>query len=183
MAYKTVASLDADNTVQLGGVNKKSGKKNPSSIEGYYLGTRSVESRKSKTGKANIYFFQTEDGNIGVWGKTDLDRKMGVVTIGNMTRVTFSGMRSTPNGDMYTYKVETDDTNTIDVPTLTASSVSNVGDNDYTEQDSDESYISNEDKEETDGNDEDEEQEAALVAAKRKAKLEEVKQMLAKTKK
>lgn len=115
MAFKTVQALDAENTVALGGENRKTGKKNPTQVEGYYLGSREVESRKSKTGKAKIHFFQTSKGNLGVWGKTDLDRKISSVEIGAMVRATFVGMKPTPNGEMYTYKVEHDPDNAIEV--------------------------------------------------------------------
>jgi hypothetical protein len=35
-----------------------------------------------------------------------------------MVRITSTGTKPTPNGDMYTYKVETDNDNTIDVSSL-----------------------------------------------------------------
>ena len=124
MAYKERTSLDADVTTPIGGVNKKTGKKNPSQIEGYYLGSREVESKKSKNGKAQIHFLQTSKGNVGVWGKTDLDRKLDGVEPGCMIRITHTGMQSTPNGDMYKYKVEVDDENTIEVSAASSDSSS-----------------------------------------------------------
>lgn len=127
MAFKEVQSLEADVTIALGGRNKKTGKDNPKSVEGYYLGKREVASAKSRNGKASIYYFQTSKGNVGVWGKTDLDRKMGSVTPGNMTRITQSGTRPTPNGDMYTYKVEQDTENSIEVSLLEASVGASAG--------------------------------------------------------
>lgn len=114
MAFKEVADLSADVTIALGGVNRKTNKKNPTQVEGYYLGKREVEDRKTKSGKAFIYFFQTPEGNIGVWGKTDMNRKMESATEGTMTRVTFDRMVPTPNGDMYKYKVEVDTDNVLD---------------------------------------------------------------------
>jgi hypothetical protein len=115
MAFKEVLDLDCDTTVALGGMNKKTGKPNPTRVEGYYIGKKETENRKSKTGKSNLYIFQTAKGNIGVWGKTDLDRKMASALIGAMTRVTQSGSVPTPNGDMYKFKVEVDAENTIEV--------------------------------------------------------------------
>ncbi len=112
MAFKEVASLDADTTISLGGFNKKTKKDNPKSAEGYYLGSRSVT---TKTGPANLHFFQTPKGNLGVWGKTDMDRKLGSVTPGTMVRISFNRMTPTPRGDMYDYKVEVDTTNLIEV--------------------------------------------------------------------
>lgn len=115
MSFKEVQDLATDTVVSLGGINKKTGKKNPTSVEGYFLGKRKVEDRKKKSGFSYIYVFQTANGNIGVWGKTDLDRKMEAVLPGVMTRATFSNMRPTPNGEMYVFKVEVDADNSIEV--------------------------------------------------------------------
>lgn len=114
MAFKTVVSLDADTVIALGGKDKKTGKPNPKQVEGYYLGKREVSGGKyEKT--ATIYYFQTPEGNLGVWGKTDLNRKMGSVAQGTMVRATHTGMTPTPNGEMHTYRVEFDPENTIEV--------------------------------------------------------------------
>jgi hypothetical protein len=115
MGFKEVTSLDADVTVRLGGTDKKTGKRNPQQQEGYYLGAKEINSPKSKSGKANLHIFSTAKGNVGVWGKTNMDQKLKSVTPGTMTRVTFKNMQATPNGEMYVYTVETDDTNTIEV--------------------------------------------------------------------
>ena len=146
MAFKSVTELSADETISLGGHNKKTGKANPTRVEGYYLGSKTVDDKKKKSGVSHIYFFQTPKGNIGVWGKTDLDRKMAQVSPGMMTRATQSGMRPTPNGDMYLYQVEVDNENTIEVaaPQAASSVVSNKGEDSY---DAPMSYV---DEEETD---------------------------------
>jgi hypothetical protein len=115
MGFKEIQDLNADTTISLGGVNKKTNKPNPTKVEGYYLGKRQVESKKAKSGYAYLYIFQTPKGNLGVWGKTDLDRKMTAAVPGTMIRITQSGMLSTPNGDMYKFKVEVDSENTIEV--------------------------------------------------------------------
>jgi hypothetical protein len=115
MAYKTVVELDADQTVSLGGQNKKTGKKNPIQVEGYYIGKKEVDSPKSKSGKAFLYILQTPKGNLGVWGKTDMDRKMKGAVPGHMLRITHTGMQATKNGEMYKYSVEFDSENTIEV--------------------------------------------------------------------
>jgi hypothetical protein len=112
MGFKTVQGLDAEVTVALGKMNKETGKPYPKSAEGYYLGSRTVENKK---GDSKLHFLQTEEGNLGVWGTTDLDRKLSQVTVGTMTRITSTGTKETKNGDMYTYRVEQDDSNTIDV--------------------------------------------------------------------
>ncbi len=63
-----------------------------------------------------LHFFQTPKGNIGVWGKTDLDRKLSTVAPGTMTRAAFASMKACPGkNDMYVYKVETDKANVIEV--------------------------------------------------------------------
>lgn len=121
MGFKEVASLDCDTAIQLGGINKKTGKANPTRVEGYYIGSRDVDSPKSKTGVSKLHIFQTEKGTLGVWGKTDLDRKLSGVTAGHMTRVTFTGMKETKNNPMYVFKVEVDSDNSTDVSNLDAS--------------------------------------------------------------
>lgn len=118
MGFKEIASLDADVTIALGKKDKETGKPYPKEIEGYYLGSRTV---KSKRGESALHFLQTGGGNVGVWGTTDLNRKLGGVAPGTMVRVTSTGTKPTPNGDMYTYRVEQDSDNTIDVAALEAS--------------------------------------------------------------
>lgn len=118
MGFKEISDLSADLTVSIGGTNRKTGKKNPNRIEGYYLGKREVNDAKKKSGKSYIYFFQTPDGNVGVWGKTDMDRKMTGVTVGAMAFIEFDKMQATPNGEMYKYRVGVDLDNTIEVDTL-----------------------------------------------------------------
>ncbi len=138
MSFKTVATLDADVTIKLGGRDKKTGKANPTSAEGYYLGTREVTSPKSKTGKARLHFLQTSKGNVAVWGKTDMDRKLANVNPGNMIKITFDKMVNTPNGEMYKYTVAFDADNTIDVEGLNDSAEASDGTDsgDYEEQSS-----------------------------------------------
>lgn len=112
MAFKEVSSLEADVTIALGKKDKNTGKPYPKEAEGYYLGSRKVE---NKRGESSLHFLQTAKGNLGVWGTTDLDRKLSQVTPGSMIRVTSTGTRPTPKGEMYTYKVEIDADNTIEV--------------------------------------------------------------------
>lgn len=115
MAYEQISDLNADVTVSLGGMNKKTGKVNPTKIEGYYLGKKEVEDKKKKSGVSYIYILQTAKGNVGVWGKTDLDRKMSQASVGLMTLMDQNGMQDTPNGPMYKYKVAQDKQNSISV--------------------------------------------------------------------
>lgn len=115
MGFKSLADLDADVCYALGGSDRKTGKANPTQVEGYYIGSRQVPSPKSKTGFAALHIFQTPEGNVGIWGKTNLDSKLGRVTPGTMARVTFLGMKETKNNPMYVYGVEVDSDNTIPV--------------------------------------------------------------------
>lgn len=167
MAFKEITDLSADTTISLGGRNKKTNKDNPTKVEGYYLGNRQVPDNKKKSGFSFIYFFQTPKGNLGVWGKTDLDKKMSSATPGQMMKVELAGMVATPNGDMYKFKVAFDPENTIEVsaqapPTQTA----------------EESYDEGPSTEEEDEDDQDDfeqaeaAQTAALSALERKKKVE-----------
>lgn len=184
MAFKTVTDLNADTTISIGGVNKKTGKKNPTSIEGYLLGSREVPDRKKKSGVSFIHVFQTAQGNVGVWGKTDMDRKIGAVSPGTMTRVSFDRMVPTPNGDMYKYKIEFDEDNTVEVPgtpgiavprsSVRAASSDDVAAYEGSADDQHSSYSQDEENLDQEEEDEDEDalQAAALAAAERRAKVE-----------
>lgn len=165
MAFKTVTDLNTDNTISLGGFNKKQKKDNPTTVEGYYLGKRTVADDKKKSGVSYIYILQTPKGNLGVWGKTDMDRKMVTAPEGAMLRITHTGMQATSNGDMYKYKVEIDVDNCIEVaalPTGKANAALDEGENDEesTEEDSEDSYQNDERA-----------QQGALQAAERAAKV------------
>ncbi len=173
MGFKEVSSLDADVTVALGKKNKETGKPYPKQAEGYYLGNRSV---KSKRGDSVLHFLQTSEGNLGVWGTTDLNRKLSQAKVGTMVRITSTGTKPTPNGDMYTYKVETDSTNTIEVEFAAATTTT-----EDESGDSDANYASsNEDSEEA--VDEDDEQSAAVALleaqAARAAKAAKVQEIM-----
>lgn len=173
MAFKKVLDLNADITVSLGGSNKKTGKKNPTEVEGFYLGSRKVDDKKKKSGYSYIHTLQTDKGNLGVWGKTDLDRKLITVTPGTMVRITHTGMVPTPNGDMYKFSVEHDEDNIIDVGALSV----NNDDGAFTSggaDDEDEAYVASSLNDGSgDANDDaDYQQDAALHAAERKAKVE-----------
>jgi hypothetical protein len=135
MGFKEVASLDADVTIAIGKTNKETGKPYPKSAEGYYLGTREV---KSKRGDSQLHFLQTSKGNLGVWGTTDLNRKLSSVPAGTMVRITSTGTKPTPNGDMYTYRVEADGDNVIEVAAQEPSDDSN--DHDSADTDAYEGY-------------------------------------------
>jgi hypothetical protein len=117
MAFTKLVQLDADDskTFALGGINKKTGKANPKQAEGYYLGHRIVANKK---GDSKLHHFETANGVVAVWGKTNLDRQLNDGLIGVMTRVTFTGMKETQNNPMYTFSVEVDRDNTSDTAGL-----------------------------------------------------------------
>ena len=113
--FKEVEDFTGAETIRLGGRDKKTGKANPTKVEGYYLGTKT--GIKSKFGPSSLHFFQTENGVIGVWGKTDMDRKVSQATPGQLTRVEFTGktVPSKKGNDMQIYKVSLHPTDFISV--------------------------------------------------------------------
>lgn len=131
MGFKEVASLDAEVTIAIGKTDKN-GKAFPKQAEGYYLGSRTVE---SKRGESKLHFLQTAKGNLGVWGTTDLNRKLLQAPVGTMVRITSTGTKPTPNGDMYTYRVEQDTDNTIEVANLEAGSATSASDETFVNED------------------------------------------------
>lgn len=116
MSFKEVQSLDAETAIALGGYNKKNKKDNQTTITGYFLGSKIVDSPKSTSGKSKLHIFQTPNGNVGVWGKTDLDSKLNNAPIGAMVRASFVDVVELKGGNtMYKYKVEVDTSNSITV--------------------------------------------------------------------
>lgn len=170
MAFEDVTDLSADVTISLGGTNKKTGKANPTKAEGYYLGKREVADKKKKSGISYIYFLQTPKGNLGVWGKTDLDNKMVGIVPGTMVRLTYDRMVETPNGPMYKYKVAQDKDNTIVVSGAESTSANS---NDSTDAFNDEAEeIGDADEDQAPEEDEDALQAAALARAEQKRKVD-----------
>jgi len=112
MAFKTVSSLDADTAISLGKPDAKG--KTTKSIEGYYLGFRTTT---NSYGDSNLHVFQTPQGNVGVWGSTNMDQKLKNVKPGTMTRVTANGLAPKKPGKnpMKLFEVAVDEDNTIEV--------------------------------------------------------------------
>src|ERR1700679_1176128 len=124
MAFKKKTDLSSDTTVQVGGVDNKTGKPNPKSLEGYFLGTREVT---TAYGKAKVHVFQTEHGNVSYFGKTNSNRLLDdPELVGQMVRLTFTGMAKPQPGKApaYKFELEHDPDNTIDVSTVDTSSQS-----------------------------------------------------------
>ncbi len=115
MAFNKKIKLDSNgDAITIGGINKKTKKANPKSVEGYYLGFRNVE---TDLGTSKLHFFQTEDGNVAVWGKTDMNNQLSDNDLGVMTRITHTGSKPSGKGKnpMITYDVEVDKENSIEV--------------------------------------------------------------------
>lgn len=118
MAFQELPDMDCEVSFAIGGFDKKARKDNPTTATGYFIGSKQVPSKKSKTGFAFLHIFQKPGGdNFGVWGKTDLDRKMRAVEAGQLTKISFVGMKETENNPMYKYKVQVDKEDTIEVTT------------------------------------------------------------------
>lgn len=123
MGFKEVNAVDSSVSISLGGINRTTGKPNPTQIEGYYLGVKAIPSLMAKSGSTNLYILQTPKGNVGVWGKTDLDRKMlGVdAEAGYMIRISYTGTKPIPGkNSMHTFKVEVDESNTLNAEEFNA---------------------------------------------------------------
>lgn len=108
MSYKTKFNGTADTAIQLGG------KGNPTSIEGYFLGSK--DTPDSGYGPGKLHIFQTAEGNIGVWGKTNSNRLLTKDHVGQMVMLTFTGMgpKSKGKNPAYQYELKYDEENTID---------------------------------------------------------------------
>jgi hypothetical protein len=138
MAFKPVADLSTDSAIALGGFNKKLRKDNPTTVTGYFLGSKEIDSPMSKTGKAFLHVFQTAQGNLGVWGKTDMDRKLRAATVGAMTRVTYTGQQEIKGKNpMYKYSVEVDADDVIEVTASTGASDTSDNSDDYSQDSED----------------------------------------------
>lgn len=75
MALKEYSASKATKWVTVGGVTRD-GKKNPTEIEGYYLGRTEGESQFEPGKKKITYMIQTPQGVVGVNGAANLNIKM-----------------------------------------------------------------------------------------------------------
>lgn len=131
MGYQKKSDLSTETTIQLGGVNKKTGKPNPSFVEGYYLGAKTTQ---SDFGEGKLHVFQTASGNVGVWGKTNSNRLLSAEHVGQMVKLSFTGMGKAQKGRAAPYNFELlfDADNTIAVSSEAATT--------FGEQEAAESY-------------------------------------------
>lgn len=161
MAFQKVRVLEADSTISLGKTDPKTGNKYPTSVEGYYLGTKKVQ---TDNGESTIHHFETQSGVVGVWGTTKLNSGLSQVTLGNMTRATFVGLGKPTKGRQPArlFDIQQDPDNSIDVlPSSSMTSQYDDGDNDNSYED--------QSLDEDDSMDKNAAQQAALAAAERKA--------------
>jgi len=178
MGYEKVTDLSTDTVVKIGGLNSKTGKANPTKMEGYYLGSRTV---KSENGDSTIHTFQTPKGNEGIWGTADINSKLGQVRPGTMVLVQYKEKRKLAGGKTkYVYDVMFDVENTIPVfAALNNPPVGNEdGDTGYSTGDEGSDYTTGAEEDESQ-----DEQLQALEAARRQAQAEKVKALLNKNKK
>lgn len=175
MSFEDYSSPRPSKWVSLGGKSTKTGKANPTEIEGYYVGSITGPNKFDTSKTKTDYLVKTAEGVVGVSGTANMKRvftdaeanfakKNGEAALGASVRIAFTGTVNTGKGNpMKTYAVLFDKTDRTDV--LTAA-----------ELDSD-----TEGEDAGDGDEEDYEQEvaapppkAASSAAERKAKLDDL---------
>lgn len=166
MAFKKKPSLDVDNVFKLGGVDKK-GKACPKQIEGFYVGSRTVEGDQ---GTSTIHVFQTAKGKLGIWGSKTLNTTLSADDIGYMVRVTYLGKKKLTKGrTQHMYDIEIDEDQRSEEAASDESEDEGLEASDESEDSED-----TEDEEEVES-EEDEEPAPALAAssaAERKAKVQ-----------
>lgn len=119
MAYE---KLNDVKSITLGGVDKKSGKQNPTQLEGFYI-RKEEKPNKFNPGKPQaFYVFETKEGPVGLFGKAGIDREMKKANLGVMTKVVDTGkLLDTGKGNpMRVFEVYQDSTNTIDPESVAA---------------------------------------------------------------
>lgn len=123
MAYEELGEVIH---VTLGGVDKKTGKKNPLFVEGFFVRVEQKPDKFHKDRPQNFYVFKTSRGEVGVYGKAGINRAMNRCQLGVMTKLTNTEETvDTGKGNpMIVFKVAQDYTKKIDVQT--ASPISSV---------------------------------------------------------
>ena len=95
MAYEKINDLSTDTVFKLGGMDNKTGKPCPKQIEGFYLGSRPVQ---TSGGPAVIHVFQTSKGNEGIWGTKKLNDNLTRNIVGCMVNVVYKGKKKLTGG-------------------------------------------------------------------------------------
>lgn len=140
MSYQTKFDGRTDKTIRLGGDG------NPTSIEGYFLGSKDTQ---SDYGPGKLHLFQTSEGVVGVWGKTRMNTLLTDNHRGQMVLLSFTGMIAPSKKGRrpsYGFKLQYDPENTIDVSNIDLSATPSA------EDEEDVSDVSNSFHEETEEN-------------------------------
>ena len=112
MSFVKKKTLDTDTRISLGG--EKDGKRNPTSVEGYYLGSTTFQ---SDYGEGTLHVLSTAEGNVGIYARGNMNRILTGDHRGQMVRLSFVGMRAPfkkGRKPSYQYELEYDAENTID---------------------------------------------------------------------
>lgn len=110
MAYEKVGMF-TENNIKLGGINKKTGKPNPTTLEGYYKGTKEVKNEVFE-GVSQIHVFKTKAGDVGVWGAANLNYQIKDCQKGVSTLIKFMGTKPSKKGSpMQVFEVLQDKSN------------------------------------------------------------------------
>ncbi len=113
MALKQKLDVSLGTLIKLGGIDKTTGKANPTSVEGYFLGTKELT---TKAGPAKAHIFKTATGNKFMFGKTNSIRLLTSDLVGQMVELKFTGMGKATAGKnaAYEFVVFHDEDNVID---------------------------------------------------------------------
>lgn len=117
MAFKEVLQRPENPTFGFGDINKKTNKTNPKQYEGYYLTSRSVNSEKFPDKLFVLHTLRTQTGDIDLWSKADLTRKMKGVVPGTKVRISLTDKtKKVGMGTMKVFFLEQDAGDVIEVP-------------------------------------------------------------------
>lgn len=135
MAYE---SLEQEyKIVKLGGIDKTTGKKNPTQLEGYYLGFELRPNKFNPQKPQHFFKFQTQAGLVGTYGNSaGMVRAMRNAVEGCMTKLVDTGetLDTGKGNPMRVFKAWQDKANTIDVSTVNVEEPTASDDN-YTSTD------------------------------------------------
>lgn len=120
MAYEELKDVTG---IKLGGTNKKTGKPNPTRLEGYFIRVEERINKFNKDKPQKFYVFQTAEGDVGLYGTAGIDREMRKATPGRMTLVIETGetLDTGKGNPMKVYVVKQDKSNAIEVDNETPS--------------------------------------------------------------
>jgi hypothetical protein len=113
--------------VVLGGVDKKTGKKNPTELIGYFLKSETIN---TKFGEKPLYVFKTSTGTKAIIGTGNLNKIMASKVPGLLTHVIDTGeKRDVGKGNpMKVFRVGQDPSDSMDAPRAQEASFEEVAD-------------------------------------------------------